>query len=157
VLPNLSQVNLHDSGSSHYGSTGQIGNDELMTDDESAADMSAICDSKIYEFSDPLKQRQCLPRMAHYKSMNPDEVMFLEAACALSGVVCDVGHKKDLKFDQNFAMTSRPSNAEVGLGSALSIVKVRSNRKETSTSKKRQPLGPPPFTLPKIRKIASPK
>lgn len=164
VLPNLSQVNLHDSGSSLLGSTGQLGNDELMTDDESAADKSTMCDSKIYEISDHQKRRQCLPRMAHYKSMNPDEVIFLEAACALSSVGSDIGHVSDTKFEQSqlhsfhrhATMRAKSSRNEVGRGSSLAIATLDNDRKITSVSKKRQPLGPPPYTLQKIRKTALP-
>lgn len=165
VLPNLAQGSLHDSGSSsHFGSTGQLGHDELMTDDESAADKSTVCDSKIYEIYDPYKQRQGLHQLANYKSMNPDEMIFLEAACALSRVGTDIGHVSETRFEssrlppseQPCTMRSNPSRSQFSTCTTSSIGTIESDRKLMSGSKKRQPLGPPPYMLRKIRKTILP-
>ena len=166
VLPYFSQVNLHDSGSSHFGSTGSHwGNNELTTDDESAGEKSALCESKIYENSVHQKQRQCPPRVVHYNSMNADEMIFLEAACALSQIGGDIGHVSATKFEQlpsfdrNFSMRANPSQqqaTEIASGISLSIGTMENHRKMNAASKKRQPLGPPPFRLPKIRKTTLP-
>lgn len=166
ALPNLTRVNQHDSGSSYFGSTGQLGNDELMTDEESTTDKSTVCDSKIYEMRDHTKQRQCFPCMTHYKTMNPDEVIFLEAACALSRVGSDIGHVSDTKFEQpqlppidrQCSMRAHSSPAEPGIGTSknVSMRTIKSDKTITTPSKKRQPLGPPPYTLRKIRKTALP-
>lgn len=164
VLPSLAQGSLHDSGSSHFGSTGQLGHDELMTDDESAADKSTICDSKIYEIGDPYKQRQGLHQLANYKSMNPDEMIFLEAACALSRVGTDIGHVSETRFEPSrlpplerpCTMRSNSSRSQVSTSTTSSIGTIESDRKLMSGSKKRQPLGPPPYMLRKIRKTILP-
>jgi hypothetical protein len=64
-----------------------------------------ICDRKIYETSDQYIQRQQqrlgFHQLANYKSMNPDEMIFLEAACALSRVGSDIRHVLDTKFEQS--------------------------------------------------------
>ena len=160
VLPNLSQATVHDSGASHV--------DELTTDDESTADhKTTMCDSKVYELCDHHKSRQCLStRRTRYISMNQDELNFVEAACALSRVGRDIGPVSDTKLGParlppmnrqwTDMMRTSPSRTDK-VGTTISSIRTMvSDRTSTTGSKKRQPLGPPPYTLRKIRKSILP-
>jgi hypothetical protein len=101
-------------------------------DEESSLDDSVLCDSKIYEFSDVAND------------MNPDERLFLEAACALSASAAPPRQQETLAaIETTGKKRSRESKSK--LSDQVSLEKRR-------PLKQKCPMGPPPYVLPSIKK-----
>lgn len=164
TLANHSQKFQCDAASLNTESIGLSSNDEKLTDDESATEKSAtVCDSRIYEVSSsPMVTYPSL--RTDYKPINPDERIFLEAiSCIRSSTNMTGIHSKSL--EQAAIHRPTPQRRIVSKNSlhnkALSVV--FPTKKECDSgmllarmSKKRCPIGPPPFTLQKIRKTNLP-
>jgi hypothetical protein len=164
ILATLSQVATNDVGSLCAES---VDNDEKILDDDSSTDKSTVCYSKIYESYEHRQQHHHGHGFSEYTTMNSDERIFLEAACALSAIGCGSVRVIDAERKEISQVPPRTSHVAAGLKQHPSSLPTSSSTPKppsstrgaivsTNTSKKRRPLGPPPFALPKMRKSIVP-
>jgi hypothetical protein len=104
---------------------------DLTEDEDSFQDESVLCDNKIYEVSE----------LAAANGMDPDERLFLEAACALSASAAPP------KQTALAAIETKKRSLE-----NTSTLSDQLRLKKSRALKQKCPMGPPPFELPSVRK-----
>jgi hypothetical protein len=120
---------------------------DCIDDEDLSSDDSVLCDSKIYEIS----------KVAN--DMNPDERLFLEAACALSASAAPPRQQETLVTietkKRSLENASEPVTAIVTKErsrESLSAASEQVSAKKKRYLKQKCPMGPPPFVLPSVRK-----
>jgi hypothetical protein len=122
-------------------------------EEESSDYDSIMCDSKIYEVSEHKRDLQYNTRKS-FGEMNPDERMFLEAACALS--TSNGSAVLHTQLDEVVVAPTRRRGMISMMSKKGPMTKgpktFRKTVSKTGPSSKQNPLGPPPFALPQIGK-----
>jgi hypothetical protein len=118
-------------------------------EEESSDYDSIMCDSKIYEVSEDKRDLQYNTRKS-FGEMNPDERLFLEAACALS--TSSSSAVLHTQLDEVVVAPTRRRAMISMTSKKRPMTKGPKASRKTGPSSKQNPLGPPPFALPQIGK-----